>query len=150
MTVALPPTLKIGDVAAHSGLSVKTIRYYDELGLLSAAVRRGRTGYRLFEPKIFNRLAFIKRAQSLGLSLEEIKEILAIRDGGELPCDRVKERLQEKLVAIAAQIAALEMLKSELQTLLAGWQEDPAPEAAQRTICPNLQRDTHERDGQSG
>ena len=77
---------KIGSVAACSGLSVKTVRYYEEMGLLSPAVERSPAGYRLFIEAVFNRLAFIKRSQALGLSLEEIKDILQVRDRGELPC----------------------------------------------------------------
>jgi MerR family copper efflux transcriptional regulator len=71
---------KIGQVAHTSGLSVKTIRYYEELGLLDPVVNRTDSGYRIFHPRIYNRLAFIKRAQSLGLSLQEIGDILKVHD----------------------------------------------------------------------
>lgn len=132
-------SLKIGRVAEESGLSVKTIRYYEERGLLVPVVGRSRGGYRLFTPEIFPRLAFIKRAQSLGLSLNEIGEILTLRDRGEIPCGLVKERLLLKLQAINEQIAALEILKSELQDTLSGWQEKPDRDRLARSICPNLQ-----------
>ena len=130
---------KIGKVAAKSGLPVKTIRYYEELGLLSPSVQRSKSGYRLFKISVFNRLAFIKRAQSLGLSLKEIKEILIVHDAGELPCGVVKERLLLKLDTITKQIEALEILKSELQGILCGWQEKPSREKIAHTICPNIQ-----------
>ncbi|MEG4392214.1 heavy metal-responsive transcriptional regulator [Microcoleus sp. BROC3] len=132
---------KIGSVAACSGLSVKTVRYYEEMGLLSPAVERSPAGYRLFEAGVFNRLAFIKRCQSLGLSLQEIKDILQVRDRGELPCSEAKEHLKAKVEAISGQIAALETLKGELQYILNRWQEQPSPESITRTICPNIQRD---------
>ncbi|WP_254721727.1 MerR family transcriptional regulator [Kovacikia minuta] len=74
--------LKIGEVANITGLPVKTIRYYEEIGLLVPVVERSETGYRLFHDQILNRLAFIKRAQSLGLSLNEIKAILQVHDQG--------------------------------------------------------------------
>ena len=109
--------LKIGDVAARSGLSVKTVRYYEEIGLLAPTVERSDSGYRLFAPSVINRLAFVKRAQSLGLSLSEIRDILNISDRGELPCDEVKQHLAMKVDEINQQIKALEILKSELQQL---------------------------------
>lgn len=134
--------LKIGEVATSSGIPVKTIRYYEELGLLSPVVQRSQSRYRLFDKSIFNRLAFIKRAQALGLSLKEIKEILAVRDAGNLPCGVVKQSLQFKLREIEQQIEALEILKSELQGILGGWQDMPARERIDRTICPNIQRES--------
>ena len=132
--------LKIGEVASISGLSVKTIRYYEEIGLLASATVRSSTGYRLFNNQVFNRLAFIKRSQSLGLSLSEIKDILEVYDSGKLPCGAVKEHLLKKIEAITQQIEALEILKSELQGILSGWQEQPSSYARVQTICPNIQR----------
>jgi DNA-binding transcriptional MerR regulator len=84
-------------------------------------------------------LAFIKRAKALGLNLSEIQEILAVHDAGDLPCGVAKERLIHKLQAITEQIQSLEILKSELQGILCGWQEKPSPEQISRTICPNIQ-----------
>ena len=136
---AVTTPLKIGEVADKSGLSVKTIRYYEELGLLVPSVERASSGYRLFYRSVFNRLAFIKRAQSLGLSLEEIGEILAVHDAGELPCGTVKQRLQHKLEVLNEQINALNLLKSELLGIISGWQEEPSTEQLEHTICPNIQ-----------
>ncbi len=131
--------LKIGQIASESGLSVKTIRYYEEIGLLTPTVKRSESGYRLFEPSVVNRLAFVKRAQTLGLSLAEIAQILGIHDDGNLPCGEVKHRLQTKLDSINAQIEALETFRDELQGILSGWQEQPSPERIAKTICPNIQ-----------
>ena len=139
MSAVTTRELKIGEVAFQSGLSVKTIRYYEELGLLVPAVKRSGSGYRLFEHSVFNRLAFIKRAQSLGLSLDEIGEILAVHDAGELPCGTVKQRLQHKLEVLNEQINGLNLLKSELLGIISGWQEEPAIEQLEHTICPNIQ-----------
>ncbi|MGK7872857.1 MAG: heavy metal-responsive transcriptional regulator [Xenococcaceae cyanobacterium] len=141
-TVAAIKLLKIGEVATEIGLSVKTIRYYEELGLLVPSVQRSKSGYRMFHLSVFNRLAFIKRAQSLGLSLNEIREILAVHDAGILPCGIVKQCLEHKLEAITEQIEALEILKSELQGILSGWQEVPSGKRIARTICPNIQSES--------
>lgn len=136
------PLLKIGEVATSSGLSVKTIRYYEELGLLAPNVIRSDTKYRLFDPKVMDRLSFIKRAQSLGLALTEIKEILAVHDQGVLPCNEVKQHLLEKMKLIDYQIQALTSLRSELEELLAHWQENPSAQLVSHQICPNIQPDT--------
>lgn len=134
--------LKIGEVSSQTGLSVKTIRYYEEIGLLSPTVERSESGYRLFNSSVLTRLSFVKRAKSLGLSLSEIREILEIRDQGELPCGEVKHRLEAKVDAINQQIAALETLKGELVELLAQWQDQPSFQQAAQTICPNIQVDS--------
>jgi DNA-binding transcriptional MerR regulator len=131
-------TKQIGAVARISGVPIKTIRYYEELGLLKAS---GRTegGFRLFDSDVLSRLHFIKRAQSLGLSLSEIKDFLSVHDQGDLPCDHIKARLQDKLVAITKQIQELQIFKQELENILSGWEE--VTENSEKTICPIIERD---------
>ncbi len=136
---AVAQWLKIGEVANFTGMPVKTIRYYEEIGLLAPTTTRSESGYRLFTPTVLNRLAFIKRSQSLGLSLSEIQELLEVHDSGTLPCGAVKQHLLLKVEAITKQIEALEILKSELQGLLSGWQEQPPSDRIAKTICPNIQ-----------
>ena len=130
--------LKIGELAHLSGLSVKTIRYYEDIGLLAPTVERSSSGYRLFQSQVLNRLAFIKRAQSLGLSLQEIKPLLALHDRGELPCPEVKEQLQKKISAIAAEMEVLKTQQAELQSILKVWQEQPRSHQLNESICPNI------------
>lgn len=128
--------LFIGQIAEQSGIPIRTIRYYEELGLLKSA---GRTegGFRQFSPQLVTRLAFIKRAQSLGLSLEEIGEILKVYDQGELPCGEVKHKLEDKLLEIDHQIEQLLTLQAELKELLSKWKSPPTQQY--ETICPNIQ-----------
>ncbi len=123
----------IGSVAKESGVPIKTIRYYEELGLLKAL---GRTegGFRLFNSKVLARLTFIKRAQSLGFTLSEIKDFLDVHDGGNLPCKYMKAKLQDKVAAINKQIQQLLILRRELEELLLGW--ETLPENSEKTICP--------------
>ena len=131
--------LKIGEVANETGLSVKTIRYYAQLGLLTPSLMRTRAGYRLFSSSVFNRLAFIKRSQSLGLTLKEIKEILVVHDSGKVPCGVVKELLIEKLEAVKQKSEELKILQSDLEGILSGWEDSPSQEGLSQTICPNIQ-----------
>jgi len=128
---------QIGVVAKESGVPIKTIRYYEELGLLTSS---GRTegGFRLFNSDVLARLHFIKRAQSLGLSLSEIKEFLNVHDGGELPCEHIKIKLEDKIKAIDEQIHQLLILRQELSGLVSGW--ETIPENPEKTICPIIER----------
>ena len=127
----------IGSVAKESGIPIKTIRYYDELALLKTS---GRTegGYRLFSADVLSRLKFIKRAQSLGLSLSEIKEFLEVHDQGNLPCDHIKVKLEDKVADIDRQIRQLQLLKQELEGLLSGW--ETLPDHPEETICPIIEQ----------
>ncbi|MBD2773353.1 heavy metal-responsive transcriptional regulator [Iningainema tapete] len=127
----------IGSVAKETGVPIKTIRYYEELGLLKAS---GRTegGFRLFNSDVLVRLNFIKRAQSLGMSLSEIKEFLSVHDQGNLPCEQIKAKLQDKLIAIDEQIQQLLVFKLELEGLLSGW--ETVPQTSEQTICPIIEK----------
>lgn len=138
-TILTAALLKIGEVATESGLSVKTIRYYEETGLLLPTVERSESGYRLFQPQVLNRLAFIRRSQSLGLTLQEIQQILAVHDHGQLPCGEMRQHLELKVEAIEQQIQALETLRAELKGILSGWQDQPSSDRIAQTICPNIQ-----------
>ncbi len=135
-----PEMLQIGEVSTRSGLPVKTIRYYTDVGLLTPLVRRSQSGYRLYATDILNRLAFIRRTQALGLSLTEIRDILDIHDQGALPCGQVKEYLERKVAEIEAQIRQLNLLRSEVNGILSGWQEPLPSEYQEQTICPNLKK----------
>lgn len=130
--------LKIGELKNRSGISVKTIRYYEELGLIEAA---GRTegGFRLFTLESIARLAFIKRSQSLGLSLQEIGEILQIHDQGKLPCHEVKQKLQAKVLEIEQRVAELEILKRQLISLI-DTPQSLSNNQANNIICPIIQQ----------
>ena len=128
---------RIGSVAKESGLPIKTIRYYDELGLLKT-MGRTESNYRLFSSEVFSRLRFIKRAQSLGLTLLEIREFLHVHDQGDLPCDHIMVKLEDKLQAIEQQIYQLGILKLELQGLLS---ETTIAGKSDMVICPIIQQE---------
>jgi MerR family transcriptional regulator, copper efflux regulator len=131
--------LQIGEVAKLSALSVKTIRYYTDIGLLEPHVERSPTRYRLYSPDVLERLAFIRRSQSLGLSLIEIQNILKIHDRGTLPCGQAKQYLESKLDEIETQIRHLEILRGEIRGVLSEWKQPPPADYETETICPNLQ-----------
>lgn len=127
--------LRIGQVSARSQLPVKTIRFYEERGLIEAA---GRTsgGFRLFEASVISRLSFIKRSQALGLSLNDIQDIFNIADAGERPCKNVRHKFQEKVVEVENRIHQLEELKAQLQALI---QVADEKEGLEAEICPIIE-----------
>ncbi len=138
---------QIGAIAQQSGVPIKTIRYYEELGLLKASSRT-EGGFRLFDQDVISRLRFIKRAQSLGLSLSEIKEFLKIHDQGKLPCDRIKVSLQEKVQDIEDKIQELIQFKQELEYILSTWKVENSP--SKPKICPIIEKDGNVFDSQRG
>ncbi|MEO0373164.1 MAG: heavy metal-responsive transcriptional regulator [Cyanobacteria bacterium P01_A01_bin.17] len=128
--------LRIGELHRVSRVPIRTIRYYEKLGLIQVA-QRTEGGFRLFRPEVADRLAFIKRTQRLGFSLEEIRHILDIHDQGELPCAEVRQRLQVKIAEIDQRIVQLQLLRTELMSLAS---EPPElKEISDDIICPILQ-----------
>lgn len=107
----------ISDVARVSGVPAKTLRYYEDIGLLMPPARSP-SGYRVFDAAVLDRLAFIKSAQALGLTLGEIRSVIAMRDGGEVPCGHVLALLRERAAEIDTTIRELRALKAELRLLV--------------------------------
>jgi MerR family Zn(II)-responsive transcriptional regulator of zntA len=99
--------MRIGELAEAAGTTTKALRFYEEAGLLPSPERTG-AGYRNYPPEIISRLAFIRRSQSAGLTLAQIREILQIRDGGQAPCEHVQELLSDRLSTLDRQIAELQ------------------------------------------
>jgi MerR family transcriptional regulator, copper efflux regulator len=128
--------MKIGQLSAQSKVPIKTIRYYEEIGLLPTP-DRNEGNFRLFSSENVARLLFIKRLQSLGLSLQEVKECLTVFDRGELPCADLQAKLRQHVEAIDLQIQDMMALRQQLCETLQNWDETPMPQAD--IICPNLQ-----------
>ncbi len=108
--------MRIGELAGQLGLNPKTIRYYEDIGLLPEP-RRTPSGYRVYEDGDIERLTFIKTAQRLGLALDEVGEILALRDRGERPCGYVRAVLRKQVREIDQRMAELATLRHQLVAL---------------------------------
>jgi DNA-binding transcriptional MerR regulator len=115
-------TLRIGEVAASSGIGVEALRFYERRGLLGRPARTA-SGYRAYDASVIERLAFIKRAQAIGFSLDEIAEILEMRGRGEAPCLEVREAARRKLVELDARLTELRRYRNELARTLDEWDE---------------------------
>lgn len=110
------PGVRIGALAAELGINPKTIRYYESIGLLPPP-RRLRSGYRVYGAGDRQQLRFIAKAKAIGLSLDQISGILAMRRAGEQPCRHVAAVLDQKLASIDAQIGLLIDLRRGLLAL---------------------------------
>ncbi len=110
--------LRIGDLARQAGVAPSRVRYYEEIGLLPP-VTRSENGYRLYQQDDVERLHFIQRAKALDFSLEEIREILGLRERGEAPCAYVINQIGAKIEEVDRKMAALARLKAELGQLQA-------------------------------
>ena len=106
-----PGELRIGEVATRSGVSIDTIRYYERRRLLPRA-ERSRGGFRLYGPEAVERLRFIKQAQEIGFSLDEIGDLLAT--GGATECRKVRDLLRAKLEEVDARIEAMRKFRRSL------------------------------------
>ncbi len=113
-------SLRIGEVAAASGIGVETLRFYERRGLLGRPARTG-AGYRVYDASVLEQLAFIKRAQAIGFSLEEILGILKESEGGRLPCQHVRLMARRKLLELDERLRELRRHRHELNILLQDW-----------------------------
>jgi len=114
------PGLLIGSVAERTGLSAPTIRYYESMGLLTRPARSA-TGYRRYAETTVDELRFIRKAQSLGFSLDEIREILTLSRSGLPPCAHVLDLARRHLAAVEERIAKLANFREQLATELTKW-----------------------------
>jgi len=100
----------------QAGVTSKTLRYYERIGVLPAP-SRSPSGYRDYRPDVLDRLGFIRAGQALGLSLGQIRQVVALRDRGETPCDHVYRLLQRRTEELDERIDELQGLRRELRAL---------------------------------
>ncbi|GAA3511790.1 heavy metal-responsive transcriptional regulator [Georgenia daeguensis] len=113
--------MRIGEVAQVAGTTTKTLRFYEDVGLLRPAERTP-GGYRDYDAGVLGRLDFIRRGRAAGLTLAQIGAVLQIRDGGQAPCTHVTDLLASRLEDIDRQIVELQ----QLRTTVAGLRDDAA------------------------
>lgn len=108
--------MRIGELAQRSGLTTKTLRFYETAGVL-AQPGRGPSGYRDYDETALTRLSFIRAAQSAGLTLTEIRDIIAIREGNGPPCSHVTALLDRHLHDLTDRIRELTSMRDEVRRL---------------------------------
>jgi len=126
--------LQIGDVAKRAGVSIDTLRYYEKVRLLPRA-KRSAGGFRLFAPELIERVRFIKQAQELGFSLEEIKGLLTT--GGAEECERVRELLLRKLSELDERLKSMRKFRTVLARHLTSCEKE-LKKRRESVCCPVL------------
>lgn len=127
--------MRIGELADELDLNPRTLRFYETVGLLPEP-RRTPSGYRDYGTDAVERVRFIKSAQRLGLSLDDIKEILAFKERGDLPCPYVLGVIENEADALDKKIAELEAFREELRSLRAKARRIPRRQLAKSSrVC---------------
>ena len=127
--------LKIGQLAKHVGVTAKAIRFYEAKRVLPRPTR-GTNGYRLYGQDALETLTFVKQAAGLGLTLAEIREIIAIRQGGAPPCTHVRRLLQDKARELDRKLRDLIDMRRQIRRSLAAWSRRKPSRAA---VCPHIE-----------
>lgn len=128
----------IGELARRSGVPAKTLRFYEQEGVLDEPART-ESGYRDYPAEALDRLAFIRSAQAAGLTLSEIREVIEIRRGGDAPCGHVLELVRDKRAAVERQLEDLRRLSAELAELEERARDFDPGACSPGSICELLQ-----------
>ncbi len=125
--------MQAGQAAKLLGVGIQTLHFYEHEGLISHPPR-SRAGYRLYTPEIIERVCFIRKAQAIGFSLDEIKEIIALAQKGTSPCGRVQVALAGKLNEVDRRLKELSDFRNDLAALIEQAAELSTHEA-QAQVC---------------
>ena len=135
MSGAMTSGLKIGELAHRAGVTAKAVRFYERKRILPVP-KRAANRYRLYGDDAVVMLLFIRQATGLGLTLAEIKEIVAIRRGGRPPCAHVHRLLRGKAADLDRKLKDLLELRRRIRLSLAAWKQRPV---ATTTVCPHIE-----------
>lgn len=123
--------LTIGRLAREAGSNVETVRYYERIGLLPEPPR-SEGGHRLYGGEHVRRFSFIRRSRELGFTLDDIRGLLAICDGGDIECEAVRAKTIAHRASVRRKIAELQRLDGILSEIAARCADGPGPD------CPIL------------
>lgn len=112
--------LSSGELADLAGVSRDTLRHYERKGVLPRPLR-GHNGYRQYPPEALQRVQLVRRALSVGFTLDELAKVLKVRDAGGAPCEEVRRLAAQKLVNVQDQMRELTELRDDLQKTLRDW-----------------------------
>lgn len=129
--------MRIGELAAATGTTTKTLRFYDAIGLLPSGGRTS-SGYRNYSAESLDRLDFIRRGRAAGLTLAQIKEVIEIRAAGQPPCTHVTQLLATRVSALDGQIADLTALRAAVAELHATSVTSEPSTCRPQTVCRYL------------
>ena len=114
--------MRSGELARLSGVSTDTLRHYERIGVLAKAPRT-KSGYRQYPPSALDRVRLVRRAISVGFTLEELARVLRIRDKGGAPCRQVRDLALSKLEGVERRLEELVLVRDHLRMLLKDWDD---------------------------
>ena len=119
----------IGKISASSGVNIETIRYYERIGILPAPPR-SEGGHRLYDEEHLKRLSFVRRCRELGFSLDDVRALFRLVDGGDFTCDEVKAMTLDHLGGVRRRIADLRTMERTLDDMAARCDGGEVPDCA--------------------
>lgn len=125
--------MRTGELAARAGVNIQTVRFYERRGILPKPTRTA-SGYRVYSAEAVRMIRFVKRAQNLGFTLDEVEDLLRLRNNRRASCAQVKAAGQTKMDDVEAKIASLQAMKRALAVLLASCERNDRDRA-----CPILE-----------
>lgn len=126
--------MRTGELAERAGISPEAVRFYERVGVLSAPLRTA-SGYRDYDEAALDRLTFVRAAQAVGLTLGQIREVIAFRDQGAPPCALVLDLIQRRSAELGARIAEMNRIKSELDHLAERARSLRPEDCREETVC---------------
>ncbi|HYV10793.1 MAG TPA: heavy metal-responsive transcriptional regulator [Pyrinomonadaceae bacterium] len=117
---AVSGALSSGELAELTGVSRDSLRHYERKGVLPRPLR-GQNGYRRYPPEALQRVQLVRRALSVGFTLDELAKVLKVRDAGGAPCEEVRKLAAQKLLNVQDQLRELTALRDDLQETLKDW-----------------------------
>lgn len=131
--------MQIGELAKRAGVTVQTVRFYERLGLLPEPQRKD-SGYRVYSGPDLKRLLFVRQAKSVAFSLEEIRNILWMRERGHCPCGEVVNTAERHLRAVEEQIRQLSKFRDGLSRAVKQWKKSGKPTLSADAFCVLIER----------
>jgi len=143
-------SLSSGELADLAGVSRDTMRHYERKGVLQRPLR-GHNAYRQYPPEALQRVQFVRRALSVGFTLDELARVLKVRDAGGAPCEDVRRLAAQKLLNVQDQLRELTRLRDDLQETIKEWDTRLARRAGGKranlleslSVDPNLPKRSH-------
>lgn len=129
------PALRVGQLAHEVGVAPDTIRYYERVGLLPPPSRTS-SGYRTYGVEAIDRMRFIQGAQRLGLTLSDVRDLLAVRDAGTCPCEPAEQLLRRRLDELDVELARLTALRADMLRMAEQLPSAECPPPAPGRWCP--------------
>lgn len=126
--------MRIGQLAERTGVSTKALRFYEEQGILPEPARTS-SGYRDYTPAAVERVAFVRQAQTAGLTLAQIRQVLAVRDDGQAPCRHLAGFVDERLEQVDQRLEELAATRRQLLALRQRVQRLEPTECVPDEIC---------------